>query len=150
MGRRKHRPIVAWVVFPGKYSPMVGTTLRNAGRRCPRFRFRVIVNNQLGGTPQRVDPTWVSLTEASVATAIRSSTIGTLRQLSLATELQRRDGIDVEFRYVAIPDAWRPPVEGAFQAETMRSLSRLGRGIGVDVTSWKTDIASRPKSDVNE
>lgn len=120
---------------------------RNPGRSLPTFRFWVIVNNQLGGTPQRVDPTWVSITEASVATAIRSSTIGTLRLLSLTTELQRRDGIDVEFRYVAIPDDWRPPVEGAFKAETMQSLSKLGREMGSNTDSWRTDIASRPRSD---
>lgn len=119
---------------------------RNRGRALPKFRFWVIVNNQLGGTPQRVEPSWVSITEASVATAIRSSTIGTLRQLTLATELQRRDGIDVEFRYVAIPDEWRPPVEGAFQAETMQSLSRLGLEMGRKIESWRTDLGSRPKS----
>jgi adenine/guanine phosphoribosyltransferase-like PRPP-binding protein len=120
---------------------------RNRGRALPKFRFWVIVNNQLGGTPQRVEPSWVSITEASVATAIRSSTIGTHRQLSLATELQRRDGIDVEFRYVAIPDEWRPPVEGAFQAETMQSLSRLGLEMGRKVESWRADLSSRPKSE---
>lgn len=120
---------------------------RNEGRALPKFRFWVIVNNQLGGTPQRVEPSWVSITEASVATAIRSSTIGTLRQLSLTTELQRRDGLDVSFHYIAIPDEWRPPVEGAFQAETMRSLSKLGRGMGKVIASWKTDIASRPRSE---
>lgn len=120
---------------------------RNQGRALPKFRFWVIVNNQLGGTPQRVEPTWVSITEASVATAIRSSTIGTLRQLSLATELQRRDGIDVTFHYVAIPDDWRPPVEGAFKQETMQSLSKLGRELGKDVASWRADLSSRPKSD---
>lgn len=119
---------------------------RNPGRTLPRFRFWVIVNNQLGGTPQRIDPTWVSITEASVATAIRSSTIGTLRQLSLTTELQRRDGIDVEFRYIAIPDDWRPPVVGAFQAATMQSLSRLGREMGKDIGSWRADLSSRPTS----
>ncbi len=122
---------------------------RNPARTLPKFRFWVIVNNQLGGTPQRIDPTWVSITEASVATAIRSSTLGTLRQLSLTTELQRRDGIDVEFRYLAIPDDWHPPVVGAFQAETMQSLSRLGREMGRDTRTWRTDLASRPTSQID-
>lgn len=120
---------------------------RNHGRALPKFRFWVIVNNQLGGTHQRVDPTWVSITEASVATAVRSSTIGTLRQLSLTTELQRRDGLDVEFHYVAIPDDWRPPVEGGFQAETMQSLSKIGREMGRKTESWRSDLSSRPKSE---
>lgn len=128
-------------------APVQLYTERNRGRAIPKFRFWVIVNNQLGGTPQRVEPTWVSITEASVATAIRSSTIGTLRQLSLTTELQRRDGLDVEFHYVAIPDEWSPPVEGAFQAETMQSLGKLGREMGRKTESWRTDLSSRPRSD---
>lgn len=73
----------------------------------------------------------MSITEASVATAIRSSTLGGTSPVGSTTELQRRDGIDVEFRYLAIPDDWHPPVVGAFQAETMQSLSRLGRGSGM-------------------
>ena len=37
---------------------------------------------------------------------------------------------------VAIPDDWRPPVEGDFQKETMNSLADLGRKLGADPNSW--------------
>lgn len=113
----------------------------------PKFRFWVIINNQLGGEPQIVQPNWMSITKASVATAIRSSTIGALRQLSLQAELQRRDGLDVEFRFIAIPDEWRSPNTEAFNKETMGSLAKLGMEMGADPRSWKTDLVSEPKSE---
>ena len=39
----------------------------------PKIRYWVVINNQLGAAPQVVQPTWVSITGASVSTAIRSS-----------------------------------------------------------------------------
>lgn len=115
------------------------------GAALPRFRFWIIINNQLGGEPQVVQPTWLSITKASVATAIRSSTIGTLKQVYLTTELQKRDGYDVEFRFVSIPDEWRPPKPGIFQKETMMSLAQLGAELGARPESWRTNLAAEPK-----
>jgi predicted acylesterase/phospholipase RssA len=112
----------------------------------PRFRFWVIINNQLGGEAKVVQPTWVSITGASVATAIRSSTIGALRQLYLQTELQKRDGLDVEFRFVSIPDDWRAPNPEPFNKETMSELAELGKRMGGDPRSWKTNLAAEPKA----
>ena len=94
-----------------------------------------------------VQPTWVSITAASASTAIRSSTIGALRQLYLQTELQRRDGLDVEFRFVAIPDDWRPPNDKPFNKETMGQLAQLGLRMGSDPRSWKTNLAAEPTTD---
>lgn len=116
----------------------------NPDQPLPKFRVWVIINNQLGGEPQVVQPTWLSITAASVSTAIRSSTIGTLKQLYLQTELQRRDGFDVEFRYVSIPDDWRPPKPGIFQKETMESLCRLGEELGRRSDCWRSDLVSQP------
>jgi predicted acylesterase/phospholipase RssA len=119
----------------------------HAGLPLPKFRFWVIINNQLGGEPHVVQPTWVSITAASASTAIRSSTIGALRQLYLQTELQRRDGLDVEFRFVAIPDDWRPPNDKPFNKETMGQLAQLGLRMGSDPRSWKTNLAAEPTSE---
>ena len=47
---------------------------------------------------------------------------------------------EVEFRFVAIPDDWKPPVKGTFKPETMRSLVELGRKMGADPASWRTKI----------
>ena len=51
--------------------------------------------------------------------------------------------IDIEFRYVAIPDDYSP-VEGEemFDEEIMTALSDLGRKMGADPSSWRTGVPS--------
>ena len=116
------------------------------GKTVPKRRFWVIVNNQLGGTPRVVEQSWLQVARVSIETAVRSSTLGALKQIALQTELQNRDGIATEFRYIAIPDSWRPPGHEPFDPETMRSLAELGRQLGRDPNSWRTDIVSQPRS----
>lgn len=99
----------------------------------PRIRYWVIINNQIGAAPRIVQPTWTSIVGASVSTAIRSSTIGSLRQLALLARFgQDVEDLNVEFRFVAIPDDWRSPnpTAGIFDRETMQSLARLGEELG--------------------
>lgn len=112
----------------------------------PKIRYWVIINNQLGAAPQVVQPTWVSITQASVATAIRSSTLGALRHLALEVDyLALTENVDAELYFIAIPDEWRAPRPGIFQRETMQSLADLGRKLGADPTSWRTDLEDTPK-----
>ena len=47
---------------------------------------------------------------------------------------------EVEFRFVAIPDEWEPPVKGSFKKETMQALVDLGRKMGADPASWRSVI----------
>jgi hypothetical protein len=113
--------------------------------RPPKIRYLVIINNQLGIQPQVVQPKWPSITTASVSTAIRSSTIGSLRQVDLLMELLRKvDGLDAELRYVAIPDDWQPTKPGTFVKETMVSLVELGIKMGRDPGSWQSGLGHRP------
>lgn len=111
----------------------------------PKVRYWVIINNQLGAAPQVVQPSWVSVTGASVSAAIRSSTIGSLRHLDAQVQLLREvDGVDVELRFVAIPEDWRAPKPGMFIKETMQSLVDLGRAMGRRPTSWHTQLRDTP------
>ena len=111
----------------------------------PKIRFWVIINNQLGSRPQVVQPSWFSITTSSLATSIRSSTIATLDILSLHCELLRRDeNLDVELRYIAIPDEWRAPEPGIFKKKTMESLAALGVTVGADPARW---IFHSPRKD---
>lgn len=112
----------------------------------PRTRFWVVVNNQMGGTPRQVEQSWLAVTRVSVETAVRSSTIGALKQLSLQCELQRRDGVDVQFRYIAIPDEWKPLSSDPFDKATMTSLADLGMRMGADPASWQSDMVGKPSS----
>lgn len=111
----------------------------------PPMRYWVIINNQLGAAPRIVQPTWVSITGASVETAIRSSTIGSLRLLALEVEyLARVENINAQLHFVAIPDEWRPPRPGIFQPETMQALADLGRKMGAKTVSWRDNLEDTP------
>ena len=57
-------------------------------------------------------------------------------RLAEATKL-RGDG-DVEVRWVAIPQTWRPLNDQFFDEATMRQLSDEGRRLGADPKSWNT------------
>lgn len=121
-------------------SPLGVYQKRYPNQPVPRFRYWIIINNQLGAEPRIIQPTWISITEASVSTAIRASTLGSLRQLMLQAEVLRRQNVDVEFRYVAIPDSWRPPKPGIFVKETMESLADLGMQMGSNPKAWQSDL----------
>lgn len=111
------------------------------GEPLPRLRFWVIINNQLSAGPQVVQPTWLSITRASLATTIRASTTTALRHLYSQCQSLRAAGIQAEFRYVAIPLSWTPPNDRQFDAEVMKSLADLGLQMGADAASWRTDFS---------
>jgi predicted acylesterase/phospholipase RssA len=114
------------------------------GRPTSRIRFWVIINNQLGVAPTQVQPKWPSIVGHSLSTSIRFSTIASLRNLAAQAELIRAvDGFPAEFRYIAIPDSWRAPVDGVFMKETMESLADLGEQLGADPTNWREELPDR-------
>lgn len=104
----------------------------------PRARFWVIINNQLIAPPAITPPTWTGVMGASISTAIRSATNTSLNHLQVQIQLLEALGIaKADFHYVAIPEEWRAPVRGAFQAETMSNLADLGKKMGSDPASWR-------------
>ncbi len=114
-------------------------------RPLPRIRYWIIVNNQLNQPPVTVQSRWPKIIGPSIATAIRSATVAEMRWLSTQADFTNTAyGTDIEVRSVAIPDDWRPPVEGDFQKPTMESLSNLGRQLGANPASWT--LWTRPKA----
>jgi hypothetical protein len=109
----------------------------------PLLRYWIVVNNRLTPEPKIIQPTWVSITEASVDTIIRSSEVATLRQFAEPVEYVRNTEPEtrIELRYVAIPNTWTPLKPGIFQQENMQALSNIGLGMGLDPESWRTDLA---------
>ena len=91
-------------------------------------------------TPARtVQGTWLDVLGRSVDVAIRSSTMTGLRHLySHAEAVTRRGDGSIEVRWMAIPNDWRPKVEGVFKQETMSELADIGARLGADPTNWKT------------
>lgn len=106
-----------------------------------RMRYWVIFNNQVQSPPKTVQRGWLAVLGRSVEVAIRASTLTALKHLfAHADSVTRRGDGSIEVRWVAIPDDWRPPVDGVFQEETMRSLADIGARMGADPKSW----SSRP------
>lgn len=113
----------------------------HSGRKMPKTRVWVIINNQLTTRTESTVPTWPSVTQRSLDISIRSATLNSLKALEVSMELLRlRDNAEVEFRFIAIPDEWRPPVRGPFKKETMSSLAELGCRLGADPASWRTKV----------
>jgi hypothetical protein len=116
-----------------------GALWARAHPELPRMRVRywVILNNWLLTPPKTTQPNWVDVISRSVDLAVRSSTLTGLRHLLTIAELENlRGDFAVEVRIVAIPNAWRPPVEGVFKEETMRDLARVGEELGRDPNAW--------------
>lgn len=112
--------------------------IAHPGKPFPRFRYWVIINNQLAQQPKTVQTKWPSIASASLSTSIRSATLAEVRWLAAQADfINASHYADVEVRVVAIPDDWRAPVEGTFKKETMESLSELGRRMGADPGSWR-------------
>lgn len=108
----------------------------------PIGRYWVIINNKLDVEERIVQPTWRSITEASLSTAIRASTIGSLRQVEMQARLARAAGVDVEFRYVCVPEDWEPPERDLppFDKRLMDSLMRRGRELGAKGDAWRESL----------
>jgi hypothetical protein len=118
-------------------------------RPLPKMRLWYLVNNQLFPPGETVDPTWINLAGRGLSTAIRSALI---KDLLIGSQVARltnehlakisggRISGEVEFRFVAIPDDFVPPVPGNFKPETMRALVELGERMGRDPSSWRTEV----------
>ena len=110
-----------------------------------RLRVWVIVNQKLLPDPALVRSRWTSFGARSLSTLVRTSTLQSIQDLS--TYLQAINALpafDTELRYVAIPQDFPiPDSDEMFDAETMRALVDLGRRMGADPESWRTE-ALRP------
>ena len=73
---------------------------------------------------------------------MRSSLMTSLREIQrLVFEAQMLLGVDVEFRYVAIPDdAPRKKTHALFEHDYMVQLEELGLKMGADPSSWRSKI----------
>ena len=113
----------------------------NPGKNPPRIRIWVIVNNQLFPKGPSAKREWIDLASRGLSIMLRSTMLKDMRLSAYAAlDVDRNMPGEVEFRFVAIPDDWEPPVPGSFKKETMQSLVNLGRKMGADAASWRTEI----------
>ncbi len=108
----------------------------------PKFRLWIIVNESLRLQPTIIHPRWGAVAQRSLTTMMRSSMLASLRNIQqLATETSHSLGLEFEFRFVAIPDdAPEPPHGEMFNKDFMTQLEDLGRKMGAEPSSWRTEI----------
>ena len=88
-------------------------------------------------TPMVVPARWFDIVMRSVEVASRSASLNSMRQLFLMAEAEElKHHADIEVRYIAVPDDWRPAKQGTFIKETMNNLADLGEKMGADPKSW--------------
>jgi hypothetical protein len=105
----------------------------------PKTRYWVIINAYIQPAPVTLQPTWPAIVERSIYVAVRSAEAIALRHLYAIAEATRLRGDgDVEVRWVAVPQTWKPLNDRPFDKETMRLLSAEGRRLGADPNSWMT------------
>ena len=105
----------------------------------PKTRYWVIINEYIQPIPVTVQPNWPAIVERSLYVSVRSAEAIALRHLyALAEATKLRGDGDVEVRWVAIPQTWRPLNDQFFDEATMRQLSDEGRRLGADPKSWNT------------
>jgi predicted acylesterase/phospholipase RssA len=114
---------------------------RNPGRTPPTVRIWVIINNQLFPDEPNAKREWIDLASRGLSIMLRSTMLKDLRLTAYAAiGVDEKMPGEIEFRFVAIPDEWVPPVKGDFQKPTMQALVELGRKMGADPGSWRTFI----------
>lgn len=133
---------IAYTTDQQSEDSVINIWLREHGDRpLPKIRLWIIINNQLATPTRNVDPGWPAQIGRALEISIRSSTISSLKGLSLAAQVAgTQEKIQFEFRFVCIPDEWKPPVKGNFKKETMVSLAQLGLAMGADAACWRTGV----------
>jgi hypothetical protein len=105
----------------------------------PKVRYWVIINEYIQPNPVTQQPTWPTIVERSIYVSVRSAEAIALRHLyAIAEATKLRGDGDVEVRWVAVPQTWKPLNNRRFDKETMRLLSDEGRRLGADPNSWMT------------
>ena len=105
----------------------------------PKTRYWVIINDYIEPNPVTVQPTWPAIVERAIFIAVRSAEAIALRHLyEIAEATKLRGEGEVEVRWVAVPQAWRPLNDRRFDRDTMRRLAAEGRRVGADPNSWMT------------
>jgi len=107
----------------------------------PKYRVWIVVNQQLRIEPAVTKPKWISVAGRGLGTATHSLQLVAMQYLHQIARTYNEEGLDVEFRWVAIPaDAPKKGTKDMFDQEYMLQLQELGRKMGADPTVWSTEV----------
>jgi hypothetical protein len=112
------------------------------GAPLPKYRVWILVNQQLRIEPAVTKAKWISVASRGLGTATHSLQLFAMQLLhEIARESEKIEGLDVEFRWVAIPeDAPKKGTKDMFDKEYMLQLEELGHKMGADPSSWSTEV----------
>jgi len=115
---------------------------RHPAAPLPKYRVWVIVNQQIRIEPAVTEARWTSIASRGLGTATHSLQLFAMQLLSeLGDNVEKAAGIDVELRWVAIPeDAPKQGGKGMFDQDYMVALEELGRRMGADPSVWSTEV----------
>jgi hypothetical protein len=104
-----------------------------------RIRQWIIINNKPHEPLMTVQPGWTESLPRSMALMVKSGVIGPLTALTMQADMLRRQGIDFELRWIAIPaDLYIDPNLPPFDSRITVPLSDLGRQQGASQDAWQT------------
>jgi hypothetical protein len=105
-----------------------------------RVRVWIIVNQKLRPDPMLVQSRWTTIAARSLSILLRTSMLESLQDAeTVMALLDARPEFDAVFRYVAIPQDFEiPDSDRMFDPRMMRALVELGRRMGADPSSWRT------------
>ena len=105
-----------------------------------RVRVWIVVNQKLRPDPMLVQSRWAAIAARSLSILLRTAMLESLQDTeTVVALLNARPEFDVALRYVAIPQDFEIPDTGRmFDPKTMRALVELGRRMGADPSSWRT------------
>ena len=108
----------------------------------PKYRVWVVVNQQLRIEPAVTQARWLSIAGRGLGTATHTLQLFVMQLMEQLAHASREiDGLEVEFRWVAIPeDAPKRGTKKMFDKEYMLALEELGRRMGADPAVWRTDV----------
>ena len=106
-----------------------------------RIRVWIIINQRLVPNPVLVQKSWTSIATRSLATLLRTSMLQSLHDMETVIRLiDKSPQYDAKMYYVAIPQEYEiSQTDDMFDPENMSSLADLGRRMGADPTSWRTE-----------
>jgi predicted acylesterase/phospholipase RssA len=132
------------LTYSAEDGPIARFRERHPEAPMPKYRVWVLVSQQLLTEPAITQPRWFSVAGRGLDTALST---GQLFALDLIVDsvktAEKERGLEVEFHYVSIPDdAPKNDTGDMFDRDYMIALEDLGREMGADPSSWKTEIPS--------
>lgn len=135
------RDILYLTAFDHNASAMQQWRANHPDGRLPRIRIWVIANTSLTPPPVPVDEKDFAVIGRSLDLSVKNGLMSQLAMLELGSRwLREVEGLDIEFRYVALPDGYTPKGPGLFNKEDMIHMSNLGAAMGRDPSSWRTVV----------